>query len=179
MRLVQELGEDVLEAIQKEVIRASQLFGKSPRTTYEGSAHTEVLDIILRGPELTEESTLESLHIETECVDYPATQAFPILCATVGALAEDRKIGRVLISALDPEGIIYPHIDEGPVPEQYDRYHICVQGGKGNHWLNGQVPYTVWTGEIWQFNVQVTHSVINLMDKQRIHVVFDLKKEND
>ena len=165
--------------IHAEITNAVELFGKSPRTTYEGSAHVEVHDIILRGPKLTEEATLAELHAETECEDYAAVEAFPRIARVVGSLAGDREIGRVIITALPPNGIIYPHVDEGPVPEEFDRYHYCAQGGDGNIWMEGTMPYTMQTGELWHTDVSQKHCIVNMMDRERIHVLFDLRKEND
>ena len=175
--LVSSLDEKATQAIREELLQHSELFGQSPRVTYEGSAHAEVHDIILRGPVVKDTDTLSDLHDRIECMDYMDYGKFPVLKNAIDEFVADREVGRVIITALQPNGIIYPHNDEGSVPEYYDRYHYCVQGGIGNVFLVGNQGVQINTGEMYLIDVSQKHAVVNLMDAERVHCIIDVKHD--
>ena len=153
-------------------------WGANPiRTDYPGSAHAEIVDILLRGPaDLTR--PLPELYGELECVDYPLFEQFPETSGVANAImvmSSASKMGRVILTRLAPNGVIYPHIDEGPVPLYYNRYHFCIQGGLGNLFVVDNVSTHMHPGEAHYVDVRQKHMVANLTEDDRVHLIVDVK----
>lgn len=149
---------------------------RSPRVTYEGSAQRETEDIILRGPIGAGTSDLATLHQQIECEDY-AMPAFPEvreLVADMYVHAKGAKLGRVILAKLPPNKVVYPHADEGRVPETYLRYHAIIRSGFGSWFLVGREAVNMLTGQICLVDVRQQHAVVNLSDEDRIHLIVDI-----
>ena len=149
---------------------------KSPRVTFEGSPQRETEDIILRGPINAGTADLVQLHHEIECEDY-AMPAFPEIRELVSDMyvhAKGVKLGRVILAKLPPGKVVYPHADEGRVPETYLRYHAIIQSGFGSWFLVGRHAMNLLTGQVCLVNVREQHCVVNLSDEDRIHLIVDI-----
>jgi hypothetical protein len=157
----------------------SNHWGSNPiRTDYSGSAHAEIVDILLRGPDIEHETNLAVLHQDIHCMDYDLFDQFPVvrsLIDDVMKLVKGEELGRVILTRLAPNGVIYPHVDEGAVPEYYKRYHYCIHGGEGNWFLYGKHS-TVEScpGFLYELDVTQNHAVVNMMDHDRVHLIMDI-----
>jgi len=152
-------------------------WGQSPRTTFPGSPHKDIWDIVLRGPVGVYTSTIQELHLQVDCEDYTLS-LYPDISELVGDIythAGGKKLGRIILAKLPPGKVVTPHCDEGPVPEMYTRYHAIVQSGHGSWFLVGREAVEMLTGEVWIPNVQVIHAVVNLSDEDRIHLIIDIQ----
>jgi len=159
------------------ILEYIDVWGKSPRVTFTGSPHRECEDIVLRGPDMTVGSTLEMLHHETECEDYALMKYHPNAQALVTLLFDQvngDQVGRVILTKLPPMQVIYPHRDEGPVPELYDRYHCCLQSPVGAWFIVGTQATHMKAGQAYRVDVTKNHSVVNVGDEDRIHLVIDI-----
>lgn len=172
---------DTRAALQ-EVEENAELFGATPlRTSYEGSAHSEVKDILIRGPKITPESSLTELHNTIPCVNYYPTKRFSEimeLCSELMYIEKGTQLGRVIVSKISSDGKVYPHIDEGEAAEFYTRYHIVLKGKGGNLFTSGHETVSMLTGDVWYINNHIEHSVHNMADSDRIHVICDIKIED-
>ena len=166
--------------IQKEVSTRPNMFGRNPiRTGYGGSAHSEIKDILLRGP--TNNGSIPTLptiklHKELQCSHYPAFDSFPVIEDLVDKLFMEMgftQVGRVIITKLRPDAAIHPHVDEGPVPEYYQRFHYVIQDGGADHFLIGRDSQIMQTGQLWEVDVKRKHSCINMGYADRIHLIMD------
>ena len=174
--------------ILAEVIRNSHMFGLNPiRTDHPGSAHREVVDILLRGP--VEISTLpfthgtysaptvitKQLHNDLECLDYKELKKFPcIVKILLNTIKLFRALnGRVIITQLAPGGVIYPHVDEGAVPEYYRRFHYVIQDGGRDVFMVDDCAQVMLTGQLWEVDVKQKHCCVNMGNKDRIHLIMD------
>ena len=163
------------------------IWGKSPRVTFPGSPHADVEDVIIRGPVGYEYKTLQELHEELSCTNYPAAELMQrtlLVASNLAYLLSDPgirdthplQLGRVILTKLRPGKTIHPHRDEGPVPQFYRRICLVVQGGDENVFMiNGEVQ-PMQTGEMWETDVREIHTVINLMPIDRIHLIVDIER---
>lgn len=164
--------------LNEEVEASKHLFGILPiRTNYEGSAHREVEDILLRGPLIKETSTLLELQNATECFNYTFMESFPNLYISVIDLMRfvvGEQLGRVIVTKLPAGGKIYSHKDEGDAAEKYDRFHIVLKGEPGDTMIVEGQEQKMRTGQVWWFDNTKEHSVENRSDQDRIHIIVDI-----
>jgi len=164
--------------LNEELTESKHLFGILPlRTAYEGSAHREVVDILLRGPLIKEDSSLEELQNAMQCYNYTFMDAFPKLYISILDLMRfvvGEQLGRVIVTKLPPGGKITPHADEGEAAEKYDRFHIVLKGESGDTMICDGEEQEMRTGQVWWFDNNKTHSVENRSDQDRIHVIVDI-----
>lgn len=146
------------------------------RTAYKGTAHADAEDILIRfnsEDALKMENPLD--HLET--LWYPTVEILPYAKAV--ALQQmsrvgGTRLGRVMLTRLQPGGRIQRHKDEGAYPAYYERYHYCLQGGQGNVFSCGGETVEMQSGEVWWFQNLVEHSVANAMQQERIHLIVDI-----
>ncbi len=164
--------------LNEELKASEHLFGILPlRTNYEGSAHKEVKDILLRGPKIEENTTLQQLQCDMQCYNYTFMQQFPMLHLSILDLMRHVfgcQLGRVMITKLPPGGKITPHKDEGQAAEEYERFHIVLQGDKGNMFFVEDQAQEMLTGQVWWFDNNKEHWVKNNSNSDRIHVIVDI-----
>jgi hypothetical protein len=173
--------------VLRELKAQPLMWGRSPRVTFKGSPHADVEDIILRGPIGYEYKSIMELYNELQCETYPAGELMPktLLMATNlafllsnPAMRDENplRLGRVILTKLAPGKTIHPHRDEGAVPAFYRRIHLCVDGGDENVFMiNGEVQ-PMQTAEMWETDVREMHTIINLMDHDRIHLIVDIER---
>ncbi len=163
-------------SIMREIDQEN-LWTRSPRVTYEGSAQRETEDIILRGPVGRHIDDLAILHQQIECEDYPAMEVMletRELVSEIFVHAKGEKLGRVILAKLPPNAVVHPHADEGLVPETYLRYHAIINSGFGSWFLAGRHAMNLITGQVCLVNVRLQHAVVNLSDEDRIHLIVDV-----
>lgn len=147
------------------------------RTSFEGSPHGQVSDVILRCCETEGRSTAEA-YVDLEASDRDLMRQLPearrIALDLMYAVGGSR-LGRIVVTRLTPGGRIGRHVDEGPYAEYYDRYHVVLQGLPGSTFVCGDEAVQMATGEIWWVNVRQPHEVINNGKDDRIHMIVDLR----
>lgn len=189
MKYFHKVGKQfTVEPILQELRSQPLLWGKSPRVIFPGSPHVDTEDIILRGPTGYPYKSLEELHVELACDDYPAGElmkdtlkiannlAYLLSSDEMRHLDSPLRLGRVIMTKIHPDKTIHPHRDEGPVPEFYRRFHLAVQGGFDNIFMIRGEVQRMETGEMWECDVREMHTVINLMEDDRIHLVVDIER---
>lgn len=181
----------LLHAVQTQ----QELWNKYPvRTAHEMSAHREVDDIVLRySPFNSGDDFVEKVCAEIHCVDYPPWHKLPaaqqLVYLTMGQVL-GIHLGRVMITRLKPGFAIPPHSDRITVAEEqfpykippaiyYERYHIVLQSQPGVQFICGDENVYMAPGEVWWFNNQLEHSVINNSAEDRIHLICDIRVRHD
>lgn len=162
------------------------------------SVHRVVDDIVLRYNRFEPgEDFVDKVCSSIDCVDYPGwhrvPQAHPFIHGLMTRVA-GVHLGRVMISRVGPGIAIPPHSDRIEPAEQafpdrvppavyYKRYHVCLTSAPGVRFICGDEgafeEVYMAPGEAWWFNNQKLHAVANNSQKDRIHLICDIRSERD
>ena len=82
----------------------------------------------------------------------------------------------VIITKIAPGDKIYPHADGGAPAEYYERYHVMLQNGPGSVFRAGDETVYMQPGDVWWFDNQQEHEVINNRD-DRITMIVDIRSK--
>lgn len=154
------------------------------RTTFTGTPHGQVDDILLRfpSPEKTNDPDhLISAQEDTDPIFYPAWRELPQVRPIVFDLmrrVEAVSLNRALITRLKPGGRIQPHRDvDGAYVAREDglRFHVVLQGFPGSLYHCGDETVTMLTGSVWWFKHREMHAVENNSSSDRIHLLVDFR----
>jgi hypothetical protein len=154
------------------------------RTTYTGTPHRDVDDILLRFSafqKTADPDHLEDVLEDLDPVFYPAwkelPQAHPIVFDLMRRV-EAHTLGRVIITRLRPGGRICPHADtDGAYVARDDgmRFHVVLQGLPGSLYHCGDEVVCMRSSEVWWFNHREVHSVENNSSEDRLHLLVDFR----
>lgn len=148
------------------------------RTTHELTPHKQVHDIWLRFQDMAKLKTEGEVVDEHESIDYPAYASLPEARSLVMPLMTEvsgERLGRVLVTKLEPGKRIEPHVDGGSHAAYYGRFHIVLQSAPGSLFRCGDEQVHMATGEVWWFDNSVEHEVINNSSVDRIHMIVDIR----
>lgn len=141
------------------------------RQEFDKSPHAQVDDILLRFG-ATDGNDLE-------VADKPAFAALPGAKETalnVMRMVGGVRLGRVLVTRLEPGKKIAPHSDTlGAYAKYYTRYHLVLQGFPGSIFTCGDETVQMLTGELWWFDAHAEHSVANNSKDDRVHMLIDVR----
>lgn len=140
------------------------------RQQYAGSAHVDTETIVLRGP-----TSPENLFDNLDCMHYAMIEQLGASAALVRHVIEflkAREVGRIMLVRLKEGGWIRPHVDEGAYARYYARFHLVLDSNPTCRFACGQEKAHMAPGELWWFNHQLTHSVIN-NGPARTHLIMD------
>lgn len=155
-----------------------ELWDTNPlRTTHPASPHTQAHDILLRFNEITKGEEAKVID-EHESVNYPAWYKLPQAQAMVFDLmrtVNGLRLGRVMITKLVPGAVIAPHVDGGSHAAYYERFHITLQNNPGSVFKCGDETVHMAAGEVWWFDNQVEHSVVNNSGDDRLTMIVDIQ----
>lgn len=141
------------------------------RREFENTPHMATDDILLRFGSKDGD--------DLEAIDRPAMLRLPdlkrMLLDTV-RLVHGSRLGRVIITRLEPGKKILPHSDVlGEYSKYYTRYHLVLQGLPGSLFTCGDETVNMLTGELWWFDASAEHAVINNSRDDRIHMLIDIR----
>jgi hypothetical protein len=140
------------------------------RQKFEGTAHDDTETIVLRGPSSLDD-ILNNLDAENYAC-FPRLRSLSELvlevCSDMGA----REIGRVMVVRLKAGGSIKFHRDEGKYARWYSRFHLPLLTNSQCLFQCGNEVVNMEVGDLWWFNHQVGHSVLN-KGPARIHLIID------
>lgn len=149
----------------------------SLRTMYPQSPHHQAEDIWIRFNEINVENPLSAVN-DKECVNYEGFHALPQVRPILFDLmrrVEGEQLGRVLITKLAPGKEITPHEDGGAPATWYERYHCILQNCPGSIFNCGDETVTMKAGDVWWFNNELTHSVVNNSADDRLTMIADIR----
>lgn len=179
MRNFLKLAENInVLGIRAELQRNPGLWDENTlRTKHPGTAHSEVSDIWVFFNSLSE--TDSNLVVDDkEVIPYRGWDLLPSLRPLIFALMNQVnavRLGRVIITRLPPGKGIDPHTDMGAPATYYDRYQVAIQCEPGNIFMIGDESVSFKTGEIWQIDNKIVHSVVNNSAVDRIVCIVDLR----
>ncbi len=114
-----------------------------------------------------------------EAVDAPVMQKLPDVKSevlNVMRLVNGSRLGRVIITRLEPGKKILPHSDVlGDYASYYTRFHLVLQGLPGSLFSCGDETVNMLTGELWWFDAKAEHSVANNSKDDRVHMLIDVR----
>lgn len=140
------------------------------RQQYAESAHVDTETIVLRGP-----TSIENLFDNLDCTHYATIEQLRASFALVRHVMEFLKVreaGRIMLVRLKAGGWIRPHVDEGAYARYYARFHLVLDSNPACSFRCGEERACMAPGELWWFNHQMTHSVLN-MGPARTHLIMD------
>lgn len=157
------------------------------RPWQNGYTHRDIEAIALRSTYVAPDAADndESFRLGTHEVianDLPDYDFYPATRDAVYRVMEQvhgGQIGRVFLVKLPAGKCIGGHYDEGYSAEFYNRFHLMVNGGRGN-WLScgegdDEEHLEMLTGECWAFNHQKWHYFTNKSDSDRIYLNIDIR----
>lgn len=171
-------GLDVLPLLYA-ITRQPQLWDAHPiRTTFPGSPHTQVSDILLRFQALPEgDYDVGKANAEHETVPYPAWWLLPEarpLVYHLMARVQATRLGRVMVTRLAPGCEIPPHIDSAPHSTYYERQHIILAAPPWDcAFVIEDEIVQMQPGECWWINNARMHGVVNHGDSDRLALIID------
>lgn len=169
-----------ISALLSSLMQQEELWNQyTLRTSYQGSAHSEVSDIWLRFNDFAKYKEGEYGLIFGDCssINYPAWEKLPEVQKLIEELmckVNAKELGRVIITRMPSGAKIIPHVDEGKYAELYNRYHIILQNEQGSIFRCGNEVICMKTGDVYWFNTSLEHEVINNSDNERITLIVDL-----
>lgn len=175
MRYFYKLMEGIqVLPIMAALSRHHDLWNKDDlRKTFEQSPHTQVDDILLRFGSRDGDGL--------EAVNQPCFAMIPglqKLLLDVMRLVDGVRLGRVIVTRLEPGKKILPHSDtQGDYASYYTRYHLVLQGMPGSLFNCGDETVQMQTGELWWFDASAEHSVINNSKDDRVHMLIDVRHD--
>lgn len=100
----------------------------------------------------------------------------PELASFLEAFAEkeEARLERAYISILQPHGKVRRHWDHGLYHLFLRRYHLVLQSDGTRVKVDREIVFFS-KGELWWFNNLLPHEFSHDSEKERIHVVFDLR----
>lgn len=168
----------LLRAVQRQ----PALWGAFPlRTAYPGSAHQDVLDILLRFADLTAfraTGNPNSLFDGLTSRWYPPIHRLPEarpLVSSILHITGAESLGRVILTKLPPGGHITLHCDEGAYAAYHQRWQCPLQSDMGNQFQCGAETVVMLPGELWTFRTDLPHQVWNRGAVERISLIVDVR----
>lgn len=181
MRYFQKLAENIdTSMVIQQLVRHPELWDADRfRTSYPGTPHSDVSDILLRFSD-TATSGLDSQVIgDGNTLWQPASKiltAVKPLVLGVMRMVDGWVLDRVIISRLRPGGKIAPHADDqGDYVNNGSRYHIILQNQPGSVYYCGNEAVTMMTGDVYWFQHLEVHSVENNSRDDRISLMVDTR----
>ncbi|MGD0379751.1 MAG: aspartyl/asparaginyl beta-hydroxylase domain-containing protein [Acidimicrobiales bacterium] len=127
--------------------------------------------VLLRGgSQGTEEDFVSS-----DSVDHDVLNGLPYIKWLIGDSGPFGGTNHAFIFRMKPLGVARPHIDESPEWFEPFRIHIPIVTNDGAFLLSEGRSKHLPVGEVWTFNNQVKHAVLN-GEAVRTHLIFDVPR---
>ncbi|MFQ5415766.1 MAG: aspartyl/asparaginyl beta-hydroxylase domain-containing protein [Myxococcota bacterium] len=100
----------------------------------------------------------------------------PVAVAFIREFADEMnaELARAKIVSLPPGGKVYEHCDRGEYYADRDRFHLVLDSA--GSWMRcADEEVRMRTGELWWFDNKRPHEARNDSDRDRVHLIFDLK----
>lgn len=158
--------------LMNSIMTQPELWDKDKaRTTFEGTAHAQVHDILLRFGKMDGDDLIAADRPEMQRIAGAKMMALNIMNLVSGS-----QLGRVIITKLEPGKKILPHADvKGAYAAFYSRYCVVLQGLPGSLYRVADETVNMRTGEVWWADVSKEHEVMNNSSDDRIHMLIDLR----
>lgn len=163
---------DTSEAATELSINAPLWDAFTLRQNLKGSPHGDTKCILLRG-DFCRPFALGVTRTRTHLgAQLPACIALVNAALTGLPVVE---VGMAMAVSLKPGGRVLPHPDEGEYAGHFDRMHIVVTKNPASWLLCGDELAYPEQGDLFFFNHHIMHSAGNDSDKERVHIIVDVK----
>lgn len=166
------LDNVVVLPLMNDIARQPELWNlDKTRTTFEGTPHAQVDDILLRfgKPDGNDLEAADSIVMKL----LPKAKG---LALNVMQIVGGSRLGRVVITKLEPGKKILPHADvNGAYAKYYTRYHLVLLGLPGSIFTCGDETVNMRTGELYWFDASQVHSLSNNSADDRVHLLVDVR----
>lgn len=177
--------EEMESALERGLISSdfnSQLFNGGQRKIADLGSHSESGWVRIQSSYLLEVPEYQLKHNRNSRFLYKTElyQAFPNTITFLEEIAKRQNgtLQRVVLVLLLPNGKVLPHRDMGEYYKHRDRYHLILKSEKGSEFSSGDEKQIFKERELWWFANKEIHSVKNLNDSDRIHLIFDILPKN-
>ncbi len=157
----------------------SDLWGEVTKRTEGNSPHRESLDIWVRflDPKQCEKNNDWSMvgkpHKSEWLKDIPKIKS---ICSKLMEFTNGEKLGGVLLTKLEPNCKILPHVDSGWHAEYYDKYYVAIKNGEGASFFFDDGVIEPHQGDVYAFRNDVNHWVENNSNETRIALIVCIKQ---
>jgi hypothetical protein len=115
----------------------------------------------------------DSYNPEFKCTDEKLWQLIKPIIQEFEKI-HDGKMGKVLFINLPAEKVIDGHFDRGDYLDVVRRHHLAITTNPKVLFSVGNETLNMAIGECWEINNNHFHSVSNLGETNRIHLLFDI-----
>lgn len=169
---LRELGELDAAALQQAVLALDEdawLANERRQNDYE--VHRQTRSIVL----VFCDGNMDKLVVEkSEGWDWLAEAAVPVMHDLIARhYAPGGAIIRAMAAKLLSGGRINPHFDSHPSFRRSHRIHVPITTNKRVRFMIDGKPYHMEVGKAYEINNQLTHSVMNSGEEDRITFIFD------
>jgi len=170
---LRKLGEVPVQALQDVVLGLDEAAWHDQQyrqETYEVHRQTESLVMVF-----TDGSGWPNIEVRKESGwDWLAEAAVPLMHSILDAhYPKGGTIIRAMAAKLVAGGIIRPHKDSHPSFHHSHRIHIPLTTNPRVRFMIDGRPYKFEVGQAYEINNQLTHSVMNKGDEDRVTFIFD------
>ncbi len=174
---IERLAQNIpVASIYWALLEHPELWDEHPeRTNYEDSPHRELSDIWARfgDPKRAQDG---SPH---DSFWYPSSDILGIkpICMDVMRMVEGVELGGVLITRIPPGAQCYPHSDPGWHARRYEKYAVQITSAPGQKFCFEEEELETKPGDLFWFDNQYKHWVINPTPYERITMIVCIRKE--
>lgn len=179
LRLAQNIN---MTPLMVQIQRQPELWREdSYLRSYPQGPFSDVETIFLRFPPASVSELEQSQKDQHECVWMDGLLHLPAARGLIFSLmgtVEGERLGRVMLNKIKAGGRIFPHADT-PVHAQYwDRFHYVVASSPGVNFRCGEEQVSMQTGDVWWFQNEIEHEVVNNSAGDRIHLIIDIRTQH-
>lgn len=147
------------------------------RTQHPQSPHREVDDIWVRFNAI--ENLGPHFNDPHEAVWYPVVEKIPsvkALSADVLRIVGGKILGGILITRVPAGKQVYPHVDFGWHALSHDKFAVQIAGNTDQAFCFHDERLSALPGELYQFNNQVPHWVVNDSEEDRVTLIVCVRR---
>jgi hypothetical protein len=147
---------------------------RNARTKNDTSPQREVSDIWVRHIEGVEpDSEFDSIWLEP----HKLLTAVQSIAFGVMGLVQGERLGGVLITRIPPGKQVYPHVDLSWHAKYYDKFAVQIESHQQQAFCYEDGKFVSAPGDIYWFNNQAEHWVINESPVDRITLILCIKTD--
>jgi len=149
------------------------------RTEHPRSPHREAHDIWARYNAI--ENLGPYFNDPHEAVWYPVVEKIPSIKPLVFEVMQavnGEKLGGVLITRIPAGKQVYPHVDQGWHALHYEKFAVQLCGTSEQAFCFPGENLSAFPGEMYWFNNQACHWVVNPSDVDRVTLIICIKRSH-
>lgn len=178
MKHIMKIGSGInVMPLALQLKRNPQLWNQNSFRTSADSPHADVDDIWVRYADISE-GMPTGPH---DSIWYPAYRTLPqlrdIVFGIMG-LVQGERLGGVLITKIPAGKRVKPHVDPGWHAEYYDKFAVQIESHQQQAFCYEDGKLVTAPGDVYWFNNQAEHWVINDSPVDRITLILCIRTDN-